>query len=144
MRKRRDIPASPKWEKLLIDAVNTPGTLSSAYRRFWNYSVGNQLLALFECMQRGIEPGPIHTFRGWLELGRHVKKGERAISLCMPVSVKRKSKDETIVGDGAERAPEHVTVFVFKPRWFVLAQTEGDPYQPVELPAWSEHHALHT
>src|SRR4051794_5364982 len=88
--------AAPDWSALLVDAVDKSGVISAAYQRFHEYSVGNQLIALFTCLRRNIEPGPIHTFRGWLELGRHVKKGERAISLCMPVTVKRKSKDERI------------------------------------------------
>ena len=81
---------------MLVKAVNTPGVISDAYSRFWNYSVGNQILALFQCMQRGIEPGPIHTFKGWLDLGRHVKRGEKAITLCMPVTVKKKLHRQTL------------------------------------------------
>ena len=70
MRKKSASRAAPDWAQLLVDAVNKPGVLSSAYQRFWNYSVGNQLLAMIECMLRNIAPGPIHTFNGWLELGR--------------------------------------------------------------------------
>ena len=66
----------PDWAQLLVDAVKTPGTISSAYRQFWNYSAGNQLLAWFECLMGGLQPGPIHTFPGWIKLGRYVKKGE--------------------------------------------------------------------
>jgi hypothetical protein len=99
----------PDWTQILPAAVNTPGVISQAYSRFWNYSVGNQILALFQCLERGIELGPIHTFRGWLDLGRHVKRGEKAITLCMSVTVKRKLSDPMAnlqpvrVGDGAER-----------------------------------------
>src|SRR6185295_4470379 len=35
----------PDWGELLVKAVNTPGVISDAYSRFWNYSVGNQILA---------------------------------------------------------------------------------------------------
>src|SRR5205814_10527160 len=80
----------PDWAELLLKAVNERGVISDAYRRFWNYSIGNQLLALFQCMQRGIEPGPIHTFLGWKELGRFVKQGQKAMTLCMPVTVTTK------------------------------------------------------
>jgi antirestriction protein ArdC len=138
---------SADWSKILVDAVTQPGVISQAYERFWNYSVGNQLLALFECVSRKIEPGPIHTFQGWKELGRSVKKGEKAITLCMPVTVKKKLKDKG--GDepnSPEETTEHkeknVTVFVYKPRWFVLSQTIGKEYQPVQLPAWEEGRAL--
>jgi hypothetical protein len=164
---KHDPPKTPKqttvdWAQILIDAVNKPGVISSAYSAFYNYSTGNQLLAMFECMGRGLEPGPIHTFRGWLNLNRHVRKGEKAITLCMPVTVKRKQSKRTLdlspvrVGDGAERqltGPGGVaddsdgtslaTVFVYTPHWFVLAQTDGEDYVPTEMPVWSEAQALH-
>jgi len=147
--------AAPDWAQVIVDAVKTPGILSSAYSRFWNYSVGNQLLAIFECMSRGLQPGPIHTFNGWLELGRHVKKGERAITLCMPVLVKKKSteKPATPAGHAAnvsgrqdagpdDTEAEQRTVFVYKARWFVLSQTEGKDYVATEVPEWSESRTL--
>jgi antirestriction protein ArdC len=135
------------WAQLLVQAVNTPGVLSDAYQRFWNYSVGNQLLAMFECLARGLAPGPIHTFKGWQDVGRYVKKGEKAITLCMPVSVDAKRKEAK--PDGAENMDEDPqdkagrrTIFVFRPNWFVLCQTDGAPYVPTELPEWSEARAL--
>lgn len=141
------IRAPIEWSQLLRDAVTQPGRLSEAYQRFWNYSFGNALLALFQCHARGIEPGPIHTFKGWLELGRHVKKGERAIVLCMPIKIARKAKDiESNApdgGDGAERkAAGIVTRFVYRNHWFVLSQTEGAEYVPTVLPDWNERDAL--
>jgi antirestriction protein ArdC len=149
MRASQTERAGPDWAQVLVDAVNKPGVLSEAYSRFWNYSVGNQLLAMFECMRRGLQPGPIHTFNGWLEVGRHVKKGEKAITLCMPVSVKRRrtkkeppSTSGEPDGAGDEDTPEHITVFTYKPHWFVLSQTEGKEYVPTDLPGWSELRAL--
>ena len=72
-------------------AVNEPGIVSAAYRQFHNYSIGNQLLAWAQCLARGIQPGPMATFPKWKELGRYVRKGEKAITLCQPVTVKRPS-----------------------------------------------------
>src|SRR5256714_14620542 len=92
--------ATPNFSILLQDAVNKPGSIMRAYSAFHNYSLGNQLLALFECQARGIEPGPINTFLGWKDLGRHVNKGQKAITLSMPVNIKRKKIDE----HGTERA----------------------------------------
>lgn len=143
----RPIPSQPDWSQLLVDAVTKPGVVSSAYSHFWSYSVGNQLLAMFECMARGIEPGPIHTFKGWLAIGRCVRKGERAIRLCMPVTWTRKQEPATYVEpDAGERKEQELLVrrrFVFKPHWFVLSQTDGDPYTPVDTPAWREDLACH-
>ena len=62
------------WAALLDEAVKKPGFIHEAYSRFHNYSLGNQLLALFQCMMRGIQPGPLATFPKWKELGRFVKK----------------------------------------------------------------------
>ena len=130
------------WSELLIEAVTKPGIISEAYRRFWNYSFGNQLLALIQCLERKIEPGPIHTFKGWRDLGRHVKKGENAITLCMPVTVKdKKLKDRLTAVD--PNAPVHSkTIFVYRNHWFVLSQTDGEPYVPVPIPDWNEDLAL--
>ena len=50
------------WAALLNEAVTKPGFIHEAYSRFHNYSLGNQLLALFQCMARGIQPGPLGTF----------------------------------------------------------------------------------
>ena len=37
------------FAELLQSAVQEPGTLSNAYRQFHSYSLGNQLLAMFQC-----------------------------------------------------------------------------------------------
>src|SRR5262247_2570395 len=78
-----------QFRQLLEEAVSKPGTLMQAYSLFWNYSLGNQILALFQATRRGIPLGPIASYNRWRELGRHVKRGEKAIELCMPVIVKR-------------------------------------------------------
>ncbi len=53
-----------------------------AYSAFYSYSIGNQLLALVECQLRGLQPGPMNTYPKWKDLGRFVKRGERALTLC--------------------------------------------------------------
>src|SRR5207237_3441380 len=83
----------PKWSALLVEAVNKPGLIMDAYSASWNYSVGNQILALVQCQLRGIQPGPINTFPKWQTLGRVVKRGERALTLCMPLTRKRRDDD---------------------------------------------------
>ena len=66
--------------------------ISAAYRQFHHYSFGNQLLAWSQCQDRGIAPGPMATFPRWKELGRYVRKGEKALTLCQPVTVKRTAR----------------------------------------------------
>jgi antirestriction protein ArdC len=129
------------WAALLDEAVKKPGFIHGAYSRFHNYSLGNQLLALFQCMMRGIQPGPLATFPKWKELGRHVKRGEKALTLCIPLTCKRTKtvKKE----DGSDQEEEFsFTHFTYKAHWFVLAQTEGTEYQPPAIPQWSEGTAL--
>jgi antirestriction protein ArdC len=114
-----------KWQDLLVEAVNEPGKIMAAYTAFHNYSIGNALLALSQCLQRKLAPGPLNTYKGWQKLGRQVKKGEHALTLCMPVIAKKKRINlETNLED------EHVlTYFVYRANWFVLSQTGGDtPY----------------
>src|SRR3989442_2358266 len=89
-----------QFRQLLEEAVTKPGTLMKAYSLFWSYSIGNQILALIQANNRGIPLGPIASFNRWRELGRHVKRGEKAIELCMPVTCKRTVKEER--EDGSE------------------------------------------
>ena len=43
---------SISFADLLRSAVTEPGIVSSAYRQFHNYSLGNQLFALGQCLDR--------------------------------------------------------------------------------------------
>jgi antirestriction protein ArdC len=135
----RDVPVLPEWSQLLVDAVKEHGIISSAYHRFWNYSVGNQLLVLFQCMSRKLEPGPINTYLRWKELGRSVIKGEKALTLCMPVTCKQKATEAKQI-----EGPEQDDTFIYRLHWFLLSQTTGEAYKPQELPEWSEGRALRT
>jgi len=129
----------PTWADLLERAISEPGIVSGAYSAFWNYSLGNQLLALGQCHERGIQPGPLSTFNGWKDKGRHVRKGERALTLCMPITVKRQP-DGAIDTESVE--PGVFTTFVYRPRWFLLAQTDGAAYAPAGVPGWDRARAL--
>jgi antirestriction protein ArdC len=129
--------ATPNFTTLLVEAVNKPGTIMRAYSAFHNYSLGNQLLAMIQCQLRGIEPGPINTFPKWQDLRRHVRKGEKALTLCMPVTIKRKETNDT-----REEQDASFTTFVYKARWFVLSQTEGEAMQLPAMPTWEADKAL--
>ena len=132
-----------QFRQLLEEAVTKPGSMMRAYSLFWNYSLGNQLLALFQAHKRGITLGPIASFNRWKELGRHVKRGEKAIELCMPVTVKRTITEQG--PDGNETQSEIAFKrFVYKRNWFMLSQTDGAEYQLPAIPAWDRERALHT
>jgi hypothetical protein len=130
----------PKWSALLVEAVNKPGLIMEAYSAFHHYSIGNQILALVQCQMRGLEPGPINTFPGWQALGRNVKRGERALILCMPIS--RKVRDEETQDSHGENGERTFTSFMHKARWFVVSQTIGDEFNPPRLPEWEAQRAL--
>jgi hypothetical protein len=135
------------WKELLDSAIKEPGLIHEAYSRFWNYSLNNQISALMQCKDRNLQPGPIATFLRWKELGRFVRRGEKALVLCMPVTVKSKLNTESSSGDPgpdepASKTSSARTIFVFKPNWFVLAQTDGEPFTAPPSPIWDRGLAL--
>ena len=138
MQNQRQTTDIPKWSALLVEAVNKSGLIMKAYSNFHSYSLGNQLLALVQCQMRGLQPGPINTFPKWRELGRHVKRGERALMLCMPITCKRRNEATNDEADGEGT----FTSFVYKARWFVLTQTEGQDLKPQVIPDWDAKRAL--
>jgi antirestriction protein ArdC len=77
----------------------------------------------------------------WKELGRHIRKGEKAISLWMPISSKLKVRD----AETGEEQTRSFTRFIYKPRWFVLSQTEGEEFDlSTALPGFDADKALET
>lgn len=126
-----------QWTQLLEEAVSKPGTILAAYSAFWNYSAGNQILAYCQCMQREIPVGPISTYKGWQALGRQVRKGQKALMLCMPVSYKKK-----VEGENGEETEEVRQAFVYRRNWFVVGQTDGEDIQPQPIPDWDRKTAL--
>src|SRR5437879_4538462 len=85
------------------------------------------LSALIQANRRGIPLGPIASFNRWKELGRYVKKGQKAIELCMPITMKRTVKEQGTDGNDVET---DITFkrFAFRRNWFMLSQTEGAEY----------------
>ncbi len=136
--------AKATWADLMVEAITKPGRLEASFRAFYGYSLGNRLYAMGQCIERGITPGPLATFRKWSDLGRWVRKGERALRLLMPIEVGKscgcaKCSPEAPSADKCRRG----VIFVEKSRWFVLAQTDGAPITQDAPPAsWSKERAL--
>ena len=127
---------SVSWSALLSDAVNQPGILSSAYSTFYNYSIGNQMMAYSQLVGRNEQPSPIATYAKWKALGRQVKKCAKAIQLCMPVTIAKKDEAGAKTGEAFQ-------LFVLKNNWFSLSSTEGADYQHEQsTPDWSKELAL--
>ena len=123
---------------LLTEAITKPGRINVAYQAFHNYSLGNMMAAMFQLDARGIELGPIASFMSWKEKGRAVKKGGKAIALCMPITCKGTRKTE-----GAADEEFGFSRFIWRKNWFVLSETEGEAFEAeVKTPAWSAEKAL--
>ncbi len=129
---------NPKWSALLVEAVNKPGLIMKAYTNFHSYSIANQMLAFWQCQLRSILPGPLKTYPGWQALGRNVKRGERALVLCMPIT--RKRRDET--ANEETNDAKTFTGFMYRARWFALSQTDGPDVEVAAIPHWDADRAL--
>lgn len=125
------------YAALLQQALTEPGALSSAYRAFHGFSALNQSLAYLQCKLRGIEVSPLASFSAWKSKGRVVRKGEKAISLFMPLT----KQQEVQAADGSVEESTR-TFFALKPHWFVLSQTEGAEAEWPVLPDWDLERAL--
>lgn len=128
-------PAAPTFTHLFQTIVEQPGVIHEAFTRFHNYSVGNQILAWFQCIERGLELGPLATYPAWQAMGRQVRKGEKAIVLCQPVTITKKAE-----APGDEDAV--FTKFIYRAKWFTLAQTDGTAYDAALPPTWNKARAL--
>ena len=127
----------PEWSNMLSRAVSEPGSISEAYSRFWHYSVCNQMLAMAQCRDRKIESGPLASYKAWQRQGRQVRRGQKAVALLMPITIKAKD-DKGKPEDETKRR----VIFVMRRNWFVLSQTEGDDYTPEPIPDWDLPRAL--
>ncbi len=130
-----------------------PGLVNQAYRAFHNYSIGNQMLAAVRLAGKGMALAPIASFNAWREKGRFVKKGEKAISLFMPINVKRrgdKAMGKCKGEGGGARAEDGViagsgtfSLFTLRPHWFSLDQTEGAEFIAESVtPTWDAATAM--
>ncbi|RMA56436.1 hypothetical protein C8C96_4853 [Acidovorax sp. 100] len=116
----------PDWMELLETILTKPGLLGDYYSAFHNYSVGNQIIAVLQLLERGVPIGPIASFNAWKKKGRSVMKGQKAIGLWMPITVNGKGKSKD---DDDEPTPPGMPrrIFVMRNNWFSLAQTQPDP-----------------
>jgi antirestriction protein ArdC len=89
--------------------------------RFHKYSFGNTLLILLQTQGQATR---VAGFHAWRKLGRHVRKGEKAIWILAPMT--RKVCDDE--HHDQERAEGARVLMGFKPvTVFDLAQTDGEP-----------------
>ena len=65
-------------------------------------------------------------------------RGERALTLCMPITCKRRVETH----DDESNSEGTFTSFVYKAQWFVLAQTDGEEITAPVVSEWSADCAL--
>ncbi len=68
------------------------------------YSARNTLLIAHQAFARGMAPTHVAGFRAWLKLGRCVRKGERGLTIWVPMRVKAHT-------DNGEEGDERKTIF---------------------------------
>jgi N-terminal domain of anti-restriction factor ArdC len=83
------------------------------------YSASNCMLIAMQCHQRGMVPEHIAGFHTWIKLGRAVRKGEQALRILAPITVKQRQQDSE---DDDERRVFFKTAFVFD-----VSQTDPIP-----------------
>ena len=71
-----------------------------------------------------------------------MRKGEKALTLCMPITLKRRQDTNDADTDGADSSSATFTRFVYRSRWFVLSQTEGEALPEPSIPEWDAARAL--
>lgn len=111
------------FSSFMNEILNEPSRANEAYRKFHNYSSLNQWHAM--ASMEKLEP--INTYKRWQEMGRQVKKGAKAIALCMPIIIDVKD-------DNGNKTGEKKQFFVFKNNWFKLSDTEGAEYTEINTP----------
>jgi antirestriction protein ArdC len=89
-------------------------------------------------------PDRYRRIRDGKKLGRHVIKGAKAITLCMPISGKRTAERHNDETGQDEKVDIGYTRFVYKNNGFVLSQTDGKEYEPEPVPGWNADTALST
>jgi antirestriction protein ArdC len=108
------LESSEDWQRFLSVAA-----------KFHDYSLGNQLLIALQAPHASRVAG----FLRWLELGRHVRKGEKGIRIMAPMVFSSRTKAE----DGTETEEEHIVRLFKAVSVFDVSQTDGEdlPTMPI-------------
>lgn len=124
-----------KYSEILKKAVTEKGLMMRAYSAFHNYSTMNQLMIMVQMSVRGMEIAPVATFKKWQEKNRKVKKGEKALAILCPVTIKKDKEDPE---------SDKFTFFQWRNCLFALHQTEGENYKPeqIEIKEFNKENAL--
>ena len=119
------------YSQILSGALSNDTMINQAYTAFHRFSFNNQMLAASQLAARGLPISPIASYSAWKEKGRQVNKGEKAIALFMPVTIKDKDTEDV------------KTIYILKNNWFSLNQTSGDDFAAEDISAqWNKAEAM--
>lgn len=122
------LQSSDEWKGMLANMARIgPATIM-------RFSFRNALLVMLQ------RPGAAHaaTFAAWQNLGRQVRKGEKALTVLRPVFAKREKGQPVDAQD-----PEAQRLVGFRPLpVFAVAQTDGAPLVPPTPPDLSSPEAF--
>lgn len=117
---RRDID----WQGMIDTALTAPGSLSSSYNRFHEYSFNNQILLYMQGVRE-----PVATYNRWKSIGRQVLRGSRAKEILRPIIIEKK--------DEAGDVTDKIMRFKFVKCLFTYSETDGEEIALPEVPEWS-------
>ena len=60
----------------------------------------------------------------------------------MPITGNRRESADHAETEATETEAQTFTRFVYRPNWFVLAQTDGQDVEPEPIPVWDRARAL--
>ncbi|MEM9423551.1 MAG: ArdC-like ssDNA-binding domain-containing protein [Spirochaetota bacterium] len=106
------------WNDVLREALEKPSSFAEASQRLRQYSLGNRALLFYQCKLRGVPVQEVATFKQWLESGRQVVKGAKALAMCVPVAIAKKD-------EGGEETGEVFRLFRYKRGWFLAQDTKA-------------------
>ncbi len=105
--------------------------------RFHRYSLRNTLLIAVQCPHAAHVAG----FRKWLELGRCVRKGEKAIRIFAPVRYRRRDPDQTDDKEGEQLVGFRLAAVFDVSQTEPLPGAEPAPLEPPSQPVSGDSHA---
>lgn len=130
-------------EMLVRDIVENPSRIDKCYSLFHSYSILNSLALVWQIEKRGLNVGPCASFKRWSDMGGRVKKGEKALYVCVPFTIKDKFRKVKKIVNGEEvEQPLLFTLFTWKPCVFTLEQVSGVKGEPVKGLSWDYKKAL--
>jgi antirestriction protein ArdC len=138
-RRRRDRERLERATRELLSSEGWRGWLRTRAVLRCSYSFHNTLLIASQARQMGFELTHVAGFRAWLRLNRCVRKGQQALRILAPVSVKERDADGEETG---ERRTFFRTAFVFDvSQTAVLPDREPVPLEPPRQAITGDSHA---